>query len=77
MSKTKKPPFDAVDTAVKVRSRQVRLSELSLEEQQAVRKELSHTGRLRTKLLRRQAGRPATDEGLISRASHAREFYTS
>ena len=53
MSKTKTPTFDAVDTAHRVRQGLCKLATLPPDQQIAVRRELSHTGRLQTKLLRR------------------------
>lgn len=49
------PPFDALDTAVKVRAGTVKLRDLDPQQAYEVRQKLSHTGRLKTELLRRDA----------------------
>lgn len=58
MSKKKAPPFDVLDAALAVRSRQKRLGEYTFEEQLAIRATLSNTGRFRTALLRRANEKP-------------------
>lgn len=77
MSTAKKktaPPFDSVQAAVAVRGREVALETFTSEQQQQIRHELRHTGRLRTKLLRN--AKPATDSGLITRTSYPNGFYS-
>lgn len=71
MSK-KAPPFDPVAAAVAVRAREISLQTLKPEEQALVRRELSHTGRLRTKLLRGKR----SDPGTVTRTSHTGGFFS-
>jgi len=78
MSKTKTPPpFDAVETALRVRQGQVRLHTLSPEEQMHVRKELRSTGALRTKLLRRGNHTPEGRATSLVPTTRFRDAYSS
>lgn len=76
MGKTvKAKPFDAVQAAVAIRAREIALSSLDPEEQRAVRQELRHTGRLRTKLLRGDS--KPREHSLLTPSARARDFYSS
>lgn len=58
MSKSKKPPFDPIDAAIRVREGKLKYADMSTEEVALTRAAFAHSGRLRTEILRRTPDRP-------------------
>lgn len=58
MSKSKKPPFDPIDAAVRVRQGTLKFADMTTEQVALTRAAFAHSGKLRTELLRREPDRP-------------------
>lgn len=58
MAKPKKPPFDPIDAAIRVRDGRLTFADLSTEEVALTRAALQHSGKLRTAILRRTPDTP-------------------